>query len=98
MCTPLAPEKKKEIQASLEEILRSFPEVKGYHGLEIWAALDFCVLELHVFFNGALNISQVHSIITEIEQQIKNTLTLENLRDIILHSEPLEGRTDGIIF
>ena len=98
VCTPLAPEKKKEIQASLEEILRSFPEVKGYHGLEIWAALDFCVLELHVFFNGALNISQVHSIITEIEQQIKNTLTLENLRDIILHSEPLEGRTDGIIF
>lgn len=98
VCTPLEPEKKKEIQASLEKILKSVPEVKGYHGLEIWAALDFCVLELHVFFNGALNISQVHTIISEVEQRIKNTLTLENLRDIILHSEPLEGRTDGIVF
>jgi divalent metal cation (Fe/Co/Zn/Cd) transporter len=98
VCTPLAPEKKKEIQISLESLLKSIPEVKGYHGLELWAALDFCILELHVFFDGALNISKVHTIITEVEQRIKNTLIIENLRDVILHSEPLEGRTNGIIF
>ncbi|MBY9012913.1 MAG: cation diffusion facilitator family transporter [Candidatus Lokiarchaeota archaeon] len=98
VCTPIEPEKKKEIQASLESLLKSIPEVKGYHGLEFWAALDFCVLELHVFFNGALNITRVHTLITKVEQQIKNTLNIENLSEVILHSEPLEGRTEGIIF
>ncbi|NVM16552.1 MAG: cation diffusion facilitator family transporter [Candidatus Lokiarchaeota archaeon] len=98
VCTPIEPEKKKEIQASLHSLLKSIPEVKGYHGLEFWAALDFCLLELHVFFNGALNITRVHTLITEVEQQIKNTLNIENLTEVILHSEPVEGRTDGIIF
>jgi len=98
VCTPIEPEKKKEIQASLDSLLRSIPEVKGYHGLEFWAALDFCVLELHVFFIGALNISRVHTLITVVEQQIKNTLKIENLTDVILHSEPFEGRTEGTIF
>ncbi|GAH46177.1 unnamed protein product, partial [marine sediment metagenome] len=96
VCTPIEPGKKKEVQVSLDNLLKSIPEVKGYHGLEIWAALDFCVLELHVFFNGALNISRVHTLITEVEQQIKNTLNIENLTEVILHSEPLEGRSEGI--
>ncbi len=98
VCTPIVPEKKREIQSSLDSLLKSIPEVKGYHGLEFWAALDFCILELHVFFNGALNISRVHTLITVVEQQIKNTLKIENLTDIILHSEPFEGRTEGTIF
>ncbi|NVM44814.1 MAG: cation diffusion facilitator family transporter [Candidatus Lokiarchaeota archaeon] len=98
VCTPIEPEKKKEIQTSLESLLKSIPEVKGYHGLEFWAALDFCVLELHVFFNGALNITRVHTLITHIEQQIKNTLNIENLTEVILHSEPFEGRSEGILF
>jgi len=98
VCTPIEPGKKKEVQVSLDNLLKSIPEVKGYHGLEIWAALDFCVLELHVFFNGALNISRVHTLITEVEQQIKNTLNIENLTEVILHSEPLEGRSEGVIF
>jgi len=98
VCTPIEPQKKKEIQTSLKSLLKSIPEVKGYHGLEIWAALDFCVLELHVFFDGVLNITRVHTLITEVEQKIKNTLNIENLTEVILHSEPFEGRTEGIIF
>jgi len=96
VCTPIEPQKKKEIQISLDSLLKSIPEVKGYHGLEIWAALDFCVLELHVFIDGALNISRVHTLITKVEQQIKKKLQIENLNEVILHSEPLKGRTDGI--
>ncbi|MFX1287815.1 MAG: cation diffusion facilitator family transporter, partial [Promethearchaeota archaeon] len=88
VCKPIEPEKKKEIQASLNLLLKSIPEVKGYHGLEFWTALDFCVLELHIFFDGLLNISQVHKLITNIEQKIKRTLNIENLTEIILHSEP----------
>ena len=88
----------KAIQSSLDSLLKSIPEVKGYHGLEFWAGLDFCILELHVFFDGTLNISRVHTLITEVEQQIKNTLKIENLNEIILHSEPIKGRTEGVIF
>jgi divalent metal cation (Fe/Co/Zn/Cd) transporter len=66
--------------------------------LEFWTALDFCVLELHVFFDGFLNISLVHNIITNLERNLKELLLKENLTEIILHSEPIQGRTDGIIF
>jgi len=98
VCIPIDPQKKREIQINLESLLKSNPEVKGYHGLEFWAALDFCTLELHVFFDGSLNISKVHNIVSNLEQQIKETLKIENLTEIIIHSEPLEGRTDGIFF
>ncbi len=98
VCIPIDPQKKREIQINLESLLKSNPEVKGYHGLEFWAAVDFCTLELHVFFDGSLNISQVHNIVSNLEQQIKETLKIENLTEIIIHSEPLEGRTDGIFF
>jgi len=98
ICTPIEPQKKREIQDTIDKLLRKTPEVRGYHGLEFWAALDFCVLELHIFFDGVLNISQVHTLITEVEQQIQNTLKIKNLTEIILHSEPLEKQTDGIIF
>jgi len=98
VCAPIEPQNKREIQDKIYKLLKKIPEVRGYHGLEFWAALDFCMLELHVFFDGALNISRVHTLITDIEQQIKNTLKIENLKEIILHSEPLEKRTDGIIF
>jgi len=97
-CKPVEPQKKKEIQTSIDSLLKKIPEVKGYHGLEFWAALDFCVLELHVFFNGALNITRVHTLITEVEHQIKNTLNIENLTEVILHSEPVEGQAEGVIF
>jgi len=98
ICTPIESQKKREIQEALDILLKKIPEVRGYHGLEFWAALDFCVLELHVFFDGALNISRVHTLITSVEQQMRNTLKIENLTEIILHSEPLERRTDGVIF
>ena len=98
VCTPIKPQKKREIQDTIDKLLKKIPEVRGYHGLEFWAALDFCVLELHVFFDGALNISRVHTLITSVEQQIRKTLKMEKLTEIILHSEPLERRTDGVIF
>jgi len=98
VCIPIDPQMKRELQITLESLLKSNPEVKGYHGLEFWAALDFCTLELHVFFDGSLNISKVHKMVSNLEQQIKETLKIENLTEIIIHSEPLEGRTDGIFF
>ncbi|MHA1669348.1 MAG: cation diffusion facilitator family transporter [Promethearchaeota archaeon] len=98
ICTPIELKKKQEIQNLLEDLLKNTKEVKGYHGLEFWATSDFSILELHIFFDGSLNISIVHEIITILEQDISQLLKQENLTEIILHSEPVEGRTDGKIF
>ena len=98
VCNPIEPERKKEIQALIEKELRKIPEVKGYHGLEFWTVLDFCILELHVFFDGTLNISLVHNIITKLEKRFIQILKTVQLNEVILHSEPISGRTDGIIF
>ena len=98
VCTPIDPQKKKEIQITLENLLKTNPEVKGYRSLEFWATHDFYALELYVFFDGSLNISKVHNMVSNLEQQIKETLKIENLTEILIHSEPLEGRTDGIFF
>jgi len=98
ICKIIEPEELKEIQEVIEEILKSRPEVKGYHGLEFWSAIGFCVLELHIFFDGSLNISIVHNIITDLEEKVKQRLEIKNLQDIIFHSEPLEDKTNGIIF
>ncbi|MGB5912932.1 MAG: cation diffusion facilitator family transporter [Promethearchaeia archaeon] len=86
------------IEERIEKILRTHPEVKGYHGLELWSTIDFCVLELHIFFDDNLNISHVHDIITGLEQKVIEELDIEGLNQIIFHSEPLKERTDGILF
>jgi len=98
ICQTIEPSELKEIQEIIEKILRKNPKVKGYHGLECWSAFDFCILELHVFFEGSENIAKIHRIITSLENEIKDNLNLENLKEIILHSEPAEGRTAGIFF
>ncbi|MFX0188267.1 MAG: cation diffusion facilitator family transporter [Candidatus Hodarchaeota archaeon] len=87
-----------KIKQNVEEILKLQPSVKGYHGLEFWTTSNYCILELHIFFDGDQKISQVHNYLTDLEIQIKNTLKIDNLKEIILHSEPVKGRTGGIIF
>jgi len=97
-CADVGPEMLSQINEVVEKVLRKHPQVKGYHGLGFWATLDNCILEIHIFFDGSLNIAQIHNYISELENKIKEELGIDNLDPIILHSEPLEGRTDGIIF
>jgi len=95
-CADVGPEMIQQIRKEVEEVLRAHPQVKGYHGLEFWATLDYCVLEIHVFFDGSLNISQTHEYITELEIKIREKLGIDNLDTIFLHSEPIKGRREGI--
>ncbi|MFX1239035.1 MAG: cation transporter dimerization domain-containing protein, partial [Promethearchaeota archaeon] len=97
-CSPVDEERMNEVRNSVEKILKKYADVKGYHGLEFWTAIGHCVLEIHVFFNNDLNIAHVHNLITKIEEEIKQELKIENLKNVILHSEPIKGRTDGILF
>lgn len=93
ICEPIDPQKKIEIENKIEDLLGKLKFVKGYHGLEFWTVMDYCVLELHVFFDGSLNISEVHEIISDLEYRIINELKIENLKEVILHSEPQGERS-----
>ncbi len=97
-CSPVDENRMNEIKNAIESVLKTHKDVRGYHGLEFWTAIDYCVLELHVFFDNDANISDVHESLTIIEEEIKSALMIENLKEILLHSEPLKGRTDGIMF
>ncbi len=97
-CAEVGSEMIQQIRKEVEEVLRAHSQVKGYHGLEFWATLDYCILEIHVFFAGSLNISRTHEYITELEIKIREKLGIDNLDTIFLHSEPIEGRKEGIIF
>lgn len=99
-CEDTKSEEHKKYEKIIENLLSNSKEVKGFHGFELWKGDECNIIEVHVFFDGALNIAQVHSLITTLEQQIREQLKYEipNLSEVILHSEPLKGRTDGITF
>jgi cation diffusion facilitator family transporter len=97
-CSPVDDNRMVEIQQIIETVLRNYEDVKGYHGFEFWTAIEYCVLETHVFFDSTLNIAAIHESITNIEKDIRKKLKIGNLKEIILHSEPFTGLTDGIIF
>lgn len=88
-CTRLGQDEIIEINQKIKKIFNTVAEVKDFHGLEVWRALDSCILELHVLFDGNLNIAKVHDIITNLEGMIRKNLQIENLDEIILHSEPI---------
>lgn len=96
-CETVTPERLDEIKQIFEGVLRKHNYVKGYHALEFWSAGEYCILESHVFFEGSLNISEVHKYITELEYEL-NALQIEELKEIILHSEPSEDQKHGIFF
>ena len=86
------------IKQIVEGVLKMHPNVKGYHGFEFWTTAKYCILEIHIFFEGDLNISTVHEKTEQLEQNIRDKLKIDNLYEIILHSEPVEGQKKGIIF
>ncbi|MFX0071995.1 MAG: cation diffusion facilitator family transporter [Candidatus Hermodarchaeota archaeon] len=96
-CKPLEPKEFENLKKNIEIILKSQPEVKGYHGLECWTTLEQCIIELHVFFDGILNISEVHDYSNLLEEKIKE-IDVKNLQEVIIHAEPLIGRSDGVFF
>jgi len=97
-CADVGTDMMDHIHQVVEGILKSHPQVKGYHGLKVWTALDKYNLEIHIFFHGALNISQIHNYITELERSFRQQLEIENLDSIFLHSEPIRAGKKGILF
>ncbi|MBY9007812.1 MAG: cation diffusion facilitator family transporter [Candidatus Lokiarchaeota archaeon] len=98
ICRNLDEIEKNKIKLLIDNILVRNEFIKGYHGFELWEIMDFCILELHVFLDGSLNIELVHKYISDIEKKIRENLKIANLQEIIIHSEPILGRSDGMIF
>ncbi len=97
-CAEVGPEMIQQISETVEKVLRKHPKVKGYHRLEFWATIDYCILEAHIFFEGSLNIAKIHHYISELENIIREKLEIDNLDTIFLHSEPVEEQKEGTIF
>ncbi|TXT66707.1 MAG: conserved membrane protein of unknown function [Promethearchaeota archaeon] len=98
ICKRLNSQQLEETQMKIEQILKSQPSVKGYHGFEYWDILNFCIIEVHLFFEGSHKISTIHRYTSELENLIKDSMEIDNLKQVIIHAEPLEGRSDGKLF
>ncbi len=88
----------KNWEKKVENILKTKSYVKGYHGFEFWDLSDICIIEIHVFFDGDINISTIHNYTSELEDLIKQTIKIDTLKQVIIHAEPLKGRSDGKMF
>jgi divalent metal cation (Fe/Co/Zn/Cd) transporter len=97
-CADVGPEMIKQVSEIVESVLKKHPQVRGFHRVEFWATLDYCILEVHVFFDGSLNISKIHNYISQLEVSIREELGIDNLDRIFLHSEPIEGQKEGVFF
>ena len=83
LCTDLDSSELERLNNEIEKILRVNKFVKGYHGLECWNTVNSCILELHVFFDGAINILKIHEIISALEEEIKNKNLVEGLQNCV---------------
>jgi cation diffusion facilitator family transporter len=98
ICEKVNSEQSKKLKQKAENILKTKSYVKGYHGFEFWNISDFCIIELHVFFDGNINISKIHNYTSELEDLIKHNINIDDLKEVIIHAEPIEGRSNGNIF
>ncbi|GAB4318908.1 MAG: hypothetical protein Kow0069_22170 [Promethearchaeota archaeon] len=92
------PEQLEDLRKQVEGVLRGFPEVEGYHGLECWMLPDGWVFGLHVFLDGSLNVATAHDLLCEVERRLKGTLPGGTRATYVLHPEPVKGRSDGVRF
>lgn len=71
----------------IEAILKENKSIKGYKNLKARKSGQYKSIEITVFFEPEMTISQCHKICDEIEAQISKELSFAN---IIIHSEPLK--------
>lgn len=71
----------------IEAILKENKSIKGYKNLKARKSGQYKSIEITVFFEPEMTISQCHNICDEIEAQISKELSFVN---ITIHSEPLK--------
>lgn len=78
-------------EAEIGAIIRSVPEVTGYHCMRTRKSGSYKLLDVHVLFDGRMHLSHVHAICDELEQRIRAKF---GTFDIMIHPEPEELHQD----
>jgi cation diffusion facilitator family transporter len=79
--------------AEIEQILRSFPEVKDYHKIRTRQSGSTIFIDMHVKVDRNLNTEHAHKLTEDIEGRIKGKFLLTN---VLIHIEPYyENKTFG---
>jgi len=74
-------------EEKIGRIIRSCPEVRGYHCLRTRRSGSYNLLDVHVLFDGRMHLAQVHAICDEIDQKIRAEF---GTFDVMIHPEPDE--------
>lgn len=70
------------------DIINIVPEVKGFHALRTRRTGEKIMLDIHIFFDGTLQLSRVHAVCDDIELQLKKG-GFVNI-DVLIHPEPFD--------
>ena len=74
-----------EDEARIGRILKSAPEVKGFHCLRTRKSGSYRLLDVHLLFDGNMHLSHVHAVCDELEGRIRKAF---GGFDIVIHPEP----------
>lgn len=77
-----------EDEERIGRILKSAPEVRGYHCLRTRRSGSYRLLDVHLLFDGNMHLAHVHAVCDELEGRIRKAF---GGFDIVIHPEP-----DGI--
>ncbi|NCC09874.1 MAG: cation transporter [Bacteroidia bacterium] len=75
-----------EVEADIEAILLSFPEVSEPHHLRTRQIGSYCAIEVHIRMAGEMALTEAHEVTTAIEKRLKETFGQRTL--ITIHVEP----------
>jgi len=77
-----------ETTKQVEEILKSFPEIRIYHSLKIRTAGADTFIKVSIHFDPDLNLLETHAICDRIEQKINSVIPRS---EVFIHPEPQDS-------
>ncbi|MHA1732479.1 MAG: cation diffusion facilitator family transporter [Promethearchaeota archaeon] len=85
------------IESQVVDVLKGETSILGYHWLNFWRVGGELGLEVHLFFDGSSKIAAIHKLLTLVEEKIRQRLAPRPVRTILLHPEPVAGRSEGCL-
>ncbi|MFQ5927766.1 MAG: cation transporter dimerization domain-containing protein, partial [Terriglobia bacterium] len=78
------------LEVHFAALCREFPEVRDLHNLQVRRVEGHIVVSCHAVVDGALPVSRVHDLTTELELRLRERFP--QLYRVTIHSEPPEER------
>jgi len=74
------------LRVAIAEIIKSFPEVRSFHEIDIERINGKFKANLHCLFKSDITVNDAHRIATQIERAIKSKV--KEIEDVSIHLEP----------